>query len=104
MGTPQGLDDDGFLAIIDAKQMKELSVRMSRKAAGDTFQLSPNWVEAVIVNLEREVEHLEDTNSSSKAAEIERTIAKIKKAKNSGKIKTGVFTVDKKQAISILPL
>lgn len=92
-----GLDSDGFLAIIDAKQMRDLSVRMARHGAGDTFQLSENWITAVVNNLKNEIPRVEKLDDGpTLVKEIRLTLAKIDQARTTGKLKTGVFTVDKK--------
>lgn len=83
-----GFDKDGFLVIIDAKQMHNLSTKLSSKAAGNTLQLSKDWIEAVVEKLKREV-----ANNNNNG--LQKTIDRIQQAQEAGKIKTAIFAVDR---------
>lgn len=76
--------------------MRDLSVQMARHGAGDTFQLSDDWITAVTTNLKDQADLLDRIGNKDVSNEIRLTLSKIKTAKATGKLKTGVFTVDKK--------
>ena len=70
---------------------------MARHGAGDTFQLSSDWIDAVVTNLKKEIPNVKDQKDGPQLVQqINLTLAAIDKAKKTGRLKTGVFTVDKK--------
>ncbi|GHD57861.1 hemagglutinin repeat-containing protein [Jeongeupia chitinilytica] len=82
---------DGSVLILDSKQMKKFSTRLEMNAAGGYPQLSDEWVNQVLRNLDVAAAKA----SFSDKAEIFRTINLVKDAMLDGKLKTAVIAVDK---------
>lgn len=93
--------DDGSVMILDSKQMDNFTTKLSKGADG-MVQLSDDWINAVVGNLEKSAARTADAATK---ADLLRTAQTVKTARKNETITTAVIAVDKKtQKIIAVPV